>query len=85
MLMWQTFILKLQRKNRYDAVFLFEVTEHLLIPRKGIANVASLLRNNGYFMLSVPDYSLIAKDTCSIPNYFNLEHINYFQRIRWIR
>lgn len=37
------------------------MTEHLLIPRKGIANVASLLRNNGYFMLSVPDYSLIAR------------------------
>ena len=52
MLMWQTFILKLQRKNRYDAVFLFEVTEHLLIPRKGIANVASLLRNNGYVKCS---------------------------------
>ena len=29
-------------------------------------------------MLSVPDYSLIAEDTCNIPNYFNLEHINYF-------
>lgn len=67
-----------KEQNRYDAVFLFEVTEHLLIPKKGIANVTSLLRNNGYFMLSVPDYSLIAKDTCSIPNYFNLEHINYF-------
>lgn len=67
-----------KEQNRYDAVFLFEVTEHLLIPKKGIANVTSLLRNNGYFMLSAPDYSLIAKDTCSIPNYFNLEHINYF-------
>lgn len=54
------------------------MTEHLLIPKKGIANVTSLLRNNGYFMLNDPDYSLIAKDTCSIPNYFNLEHINYF-------
>ena len=67
-----------KEQNRYDAVFLFEVTEHLLIPKKGIANVTSLLRNNGYFMLNDPDYSLIAKDTCSIPNYFNLEHINYF-------
>lgn len=52
-----------KEQNRYDAVFLFEVTEHLLIPKKGIANVTSLLRNNGYFMLSDPDYSLIAKDT----------------------
>ena len=30
-------------------------------------------------MQSVPDYSLIAEDTCNIPNYFNLENIfNYF-------
>lgn len=65
-------------QGKYDAVFLFEVAEHLLIPQKGIKNVASLLCENGYFMLSVPDYSLIAEDICNIPNYFNLEHINYF-------
>ena len=67
-----------EEQGKYDAVFLFEVAEHLLLPQKGIANVASLLRMGGYFMLSVPDYSLIAEDTCNIPNYFNLEHINYF-------
>ncbi len=65
-------------QGKYDAVFLFEVAEHLLLPQRGIANIAALLRMGGYFMLSVPDYSLIAEDTCNIPNYFNLEHINYF-------
>ena len=64
-----------REKEKYDAVFLFEVAEHLLAPRRGIANIACLLR---YFMVSVPDYSMIADDMCSIPNYFNLEHINYF-------
>ena len=67
-----------REKEKYDAVFLFEVAEHLLAPRRGIANIACLLRTNGYFMVSVPDYSMIADDMCSIPNYFNLEHINYF-------
>ena len=67
-----------EEQDKYDAVFLFEVAEHLLEPRKRIANVASLLRNNGYFMLSVPDYSTISEAQYSIPNYFNLEHINYF-------
>ena len=67
-----------QEYGKYDAVFLFEVAEHLLKPRRGISNVALLLKDNGYFMLSVPDYSMIAEDTNSIPNYFNLEHINYF-------
>ena len=65
-------------QGKYDAVFLFEVAEHLLLSQRGIANIAALLRMGGYFMLSVPDYSLIAEDTCNIPNYFNLEHINYF-------
>ncbi len=67
-----------KEQNKYDAVFLFEVAEHLLIPRLGIANIALRLKDDGYFMLSVPDYSMIEDDTCSIPNYFNLEHINYF-------
>lgn len=67
-----------KEQEKYDAVFLFEVAEHLLAPRRGIANIACLLRTNGYFMVSVPDYSMIADDMCSIPNYFNLEHINYF-------
>lgn len=67
-----------REREKYDAVFLFEVAEHLLAPRRGIANIACLLRTNGYFMVSVPDYSVIADDMSSIPNYFNLEHINYF-------
>ena len=67
-----------KEQGTYDAVFLFEVAEHLLLPQKGIANIAALLQPDDYFMLSVPDYSLIAEDNCSIANYFNLEHINYF-------
>ena len=62
----------------YDGVFLFEVAEHLLVPGRGIANIERMLKKNGIFMVSVPDYSLIGEDLTSIPNYFNLEHINYF-------
>lgn len=62
----------------YDGVFLFEVAEHLLVPGCGIANIERMLKKNGIFMVSVPDYSLIGEDLTSIPNYFNLEHINYF-------
>ena len=29
---------------KYDAVFLFEVAEHLLLPQRGIANIAAVLR-----------------------------------------
>lgn len=71
----------LEEYERYDCIFLFEVAEHLLIPRKGIENVAKMLKTNGVFMISVPDYSQIGMDSSSIPNYFNLEHINYFSEI----
>lgn len=67
--------------HRYDCVFLFEVAEHLLCPGKGIQNVRALLKDDGYFIVSVPDYSQIAADASEIPNYFNLEHINYFSEI----
>lgn len=64
--------------ENYDSVFLFEVAEHLLVPGRGITNIERMLKKNGIFMVSVPDYSLIGEDLTSIPNYFNLEHINYF-------
>lgn len=64
--------------EKYDGIFLFEVAEHLLIPERGIANIGKMLKKNGVFVVSVPDYSVIGEDRTSIPNYFNLEHINYF-------
>lgn len=67
--------------EKYDCIFLFEVLEHLLDPRKGIENAVKMLNANGIFIISVPDYSQISTDTSSIPNYFNLEHINYFSEI----
>lgn len=68
----------LEEQNKYDYIFLFEVVEHLLCPGKGMKTVRRLLKNDGYFIVSVPDYSQIAEDVSDIPNYFNLEHINYF-------
>ncbi len=67
-----------EETEKYDCIFLFEVAEHLLIPGKGMDNVAKMLKKNGVFMISVPDYSEIEDDMSSIPNHFNLEHINYF-------
>lgn len=67
-------------KNKYDAIFLFEVAEHLLVPRTAVKNIISRLKQNGYFMISVPDYSMIENSKAGIPNYFNLEHINYFSK-----
>lgn len=65
-------------EKKYDCIFLFEVAEHLLAPGKGIENVKKMLKEDGVFIISVPDYSQIGEDVSSIANYFNLEHINYF-------
>lgn len=67
-----------EETNQYDGIFLFEVTEHLLRPRIGMENIEKRLKQNGIFMISVPDYSIIGESESSVPNYFNLEHINYF-------
>lgn len=68
----------LEEHEKYDCIFLFEVAEHLLLPEKGIENVRKMLKKDGIFMISIPDYSQIGEEVSSISNYFNLEHINYF-------
>lgn len=68
----------LEEQNKYDGIFLFEVAEHLLLPDCGIENVNKMLKKDGIFIISVPDYSQISEEKRDIPNYFNLEHINYF-------
>ena len=71
-----------EEKHKYDGIFLFEVAEHLLFPGEGIANIKELLKKDGFFMISVPDYSKINKESpYAVPNYFNLEHINYFSEV----
>lgn len=67
-----------EETDKYDGIFLFEVAEHLLQPCMGIENIGKRLKQNGIFMISVPDYSIIGEVESSVPNYFNLEHINYF-------
>lgn len=67
-----------QEALKYDGIFLFEVAEHLLFPGKGAGHAVKMLKPDGVFIISVPDYSRIGDDPTCIPNYFNLEHINYF-------
>ena len=67
-------------QHTFDCVFLFEVAEHLLCPGIGVEHVRKLLKKDGYFIVSVPDYSQIAQDQSEIANYFNLEQINYFSQ-----
>lgn len=65
--------------EKYDGVFLFDVVEHLLMPKAGIANALKYIKNEGYIVIGVPNYSI--ENEMPIPNNFNQEHINYFSEI----
>jgi len=68
-------------RERFHAVFLTSVLEHLLYPKEGIQQACSYLRNNGYLFVEIPDYSMCDHVKFPIPNQFNQEHINYFSEI----
>ncbi len=49
-----------------------------MYPKEGIKQACSYLRDHGYLIVEVPDYSNVNSVTLPIPNQFNQEHINYF-------
>lgn len=68
-------------KNQIKCVFLFDVLEHLLFPKDAIQHIKEYLVEDGYLMLSVPNYAFLEKNNNPIINMFNQEHINYFSVI----
>jgi len=58
-------ILKYKTSKKYDAVFCFEVLEHIKEDELAISNITKLLKPNGKFFFSVPahqrDWSIIDK------------------------
>lgn len=65
-------------ENSFDAVIMTTVLEHLYDPRRAVECACAYLKDGGYFIASVPDYSMCYTVRLSIPNQFNQEHINYF-------
>lgn len=68
-------------KESFDAVILTYVMEHLLYPKLGLQMACSYLKENGYLIVEIPDYSMCDHVDLPIPNQFNQEHINYFSDI----
>lgn len=61
-----------------DAVFLISVLEHLLHPKTALEKACKYVKDNGYLIVNVPDYSMSDKIELPVSNQFNQEHINYF-------
>lgn len=68
-------------KGRFDCIFLFDVLEHLLYPDTAIERLGGYLRENGYLIISVPNYAWLSEDDSILANQFNQEHINYFSPV----
>lgn len=65
-------------KTSMDVVLLTTVLEHLLEPKLAINMMSTYLKEGGYLIIDIPDYSFVHKIELPIPNQFNQEHINYF-------
>jgi len=61
-----------------DVVFMTSVLEHLLNPRLALQQACRYIKDGGYLIVNVPDYSMCDRTQLPIPNQFNQEHINYF-------
>lgn len=65
-------------KGSLDVVLLTAVLEHLLEPKQALDMISPYLKEGGYFIIDIPDYSFVHNVVLPIPNQFNQEHINYF-------
>lgn len=68
-------------EKKFDGVMLKYTLEHLFDVNKAIGNISDYLKNDGIFIVIIPDYGCMQNNTTEIPNNFNQEHINYFSRI----
>lgn len=64
--------------GKYKCVALFDVLEHLLYPKEAIVNLGKYIQEDGYLVISVPNYNCLKYNNNPITNMFNQEHINYF-------
>lgn len=64
--------------DKYKCVALFDVLEHLLYPKEAIINLGKYIKDDGYMIISVPNYNCLKYNNNPITNMFNQEHINYF-------
>lgn len=67
-------------KNAFDVVIFTMVMEHIYDLQNIITNLKKFIVKDGYLFIEVPAAEGFGKYPTLIPNYFNREHINYFDR-----
>lgn len=67
-------------KKKFETILSICVFEHLLDLHTSIKNILSLLKTEGQVFVVVPCAEGFSSYIRELPNYFNIEHINYFTR-----
>lgn len=65
----------------FDLVSMISVLEHVFDLNQGILKISSILKVNGYVLISVPDASLYHKYLSNPLFQISLEHINHFDSV----
>ncbi len=76
------FIKQFDSQGYFDVITAFEVVEHLVFPMDSLVSINTLLRENGCFYMTVPNFNSIGRYKMK-ENYPVLtypEHVSYFTR-----
>lgn len=66
--------------NSFDFVLMFDVLEHIVAPGKAIDHIAEVLKQNGFFVLTVPNFDRFTVEGLNWPGIQSwFEHVNYFK------
>ena len=66
-------------KQKFDFIILSHILEHVYDLQTAVHNLKTILNNNGYAYVEVPDASKYAEYYPEAPfHFFNIEHINHF-------
>jgi len=64
----------------FDIVCLISVLEHVYDLDTALSNISTLLKENAYVIISVPDAAYYYKELTNPIHVINLEHINHFNK-----
>lgn len=70
-----------EHQEKYDIAIMTEVLEHLLSPAHAIQNLRSLLKPDGYVILTLPSFDDLSQYHLPLQNLINYEHINYYSHV----
>ena len=68
-------------ENHFDVATMWDVLEHIDNPAAAVQKAHSIIKDNGYFVMQVPQIdSKVAKKQKEKWSMMSIEHINYFSR-----